>query len=219
VGVNVSKSSESLSPISARCEGYRMRRLGRGGRRWAAGALAALMLTASHAGTADALGGTSSNLIRNGGFEYPDVAFADLFSTGQTMGAWRVVGGSVDLLDSTYWPGGLTQHIDLAGVEDGMIAQRVATLPGHSYLLRFRLAASPDLGCPPEKTIVVRFGGSEVARLVVPSHGRTVENLGWTLTQFRVYATSTASTLTFESRTQDTVCGALIDSVSLRPVE
>lgn len=172
----------------------------------------ALVLTASQVGAAEGTGETTSNLIRNGGFENPDVAFAELFSAGQTMGAWRVVDGSVDLLDDTYWPGGLTQHIDLAGVEDGTIVQRVSTLPGSSYLLRFNLAASPDLGCPPDKMVVVRFGGREVARLTVSSHGRTVDNLGWTPTQFRVYATSTASTLMFESRTEDTVCGALIDS-------
>lgn len=161
------------------------------------------------------------NLVRNGGFEAPDVPLGEAYYKGDRMAAWHVTRGSVDLLDEDYiWAAGTgEQSIDLAGWEDGAISQRIATKPGRNYLLVFQLATNVDkVSCPdPLKTVVVRFSGNPVATITASYDGRDYDAMGWTWTTLRVSATRSTSRLLFRSVTGDSPCGPTLDSISLRP--
>jgi len=116
----------------------------------AAGVLAASSATAS----------ATTNLIKNGSFEGPAVPAGGfkLYSTGQALTGWRVVGakGNVGIVSGKYFGDGITftarsgaQWMDLTGLESNSptgIAQTVATRAGTEYHLTFWVGNVYDPG-------------------------------------------------------------------------
>jgi hypothetical protein len=113
----------------------------------AASAIRGLLAVALGLGASPA---RAANLLGNGDFETPAApagGFA-LFSTGQTIGAWTVVGaaGNVATVSTTFAQSGFTfparsarQFLDLAGTSNTAtgVSQSVATIPGRLYDLTF----------------------------------------------------------------------------------
>ncbi len=99
------------------------------------------------------------NLIVNGSFENPSVAASTyrLWSTGQSLPGWRVVGakGNVAIVEGTFGQNGFRfpagagkQWLDLTGVSNTPtgVEQTVKTSIGHTYTLRFLVGNVVDPG-------------------------------------------------------------------------
>jgi hypothetical protein len=132
---------------------------------------------------------TSGTLVRDGSFEpsssVPQVSsFATLDST-QTIGAWMVAEGAVDLVGagSAVAQDG-SQFVDLNGNghDPGVLEQVVPTLPGRRYRVSFQLAGNPN-GDPVVKVMEIAFGDG-LHRYSFDTTGKTNDALGWTLQSF-----------------------------------
>ncbi len=184
----------------------------------AAAAAAVLMLAAPLAAAA------TTTVVADGDFEHP-TAPADSWITyvaGQRIKRWRVVSGSVDLVGA-YEPGdkafrsasGL-QSVDLAGSEPGSISQRLSTVIGQSYTLRFAMAGNAFCG-DSVKHMSVTWDGARVARLSFDTTGHTLDAPGWTYQAFTVTATTTTTLLKFRAAKNGDACGPTLDDVSVLP--
>ena len=91
----------------------------------------------------------------------------------------------------------------------------MATVPGTTYRIRFRLACNPTV--PPEqKTLTVSFGTvSRTYHFAVRGH--TFEDMGWVRRYLDVVATDTTTKLQFET-IDDSAYGPAIDAVSVTVV-
>jgi len=128
---------------------------------------------------------------------------------------WTIVSGDVEL-DSGLFQNGLTQPgthvIDLNGTMPGGIQQSFLTVPGVSYTLSFELAGNVLGGANP-KTLIVTAPGSP-ATFSFDTTGKSSTNLGWVVKSLTFTATSSLSTISFQSTTPGSA-GPLIDNVGL----
>jgi choice-of-anchor C domain-containing protein len=159
----------------------------------------------------------AANLLGNGGFETPIVGATHWqnFQTGQSIGAWHVTSGDVDVVDTaSFWVAARgRQSLDLSGFGPGTISQTVATTPGASYKLAFKLAG--DTFAPPIiKTLNVLFNGAVVSQLSFDTTGHTPSSMGYVTKSIVLHATSTSSTIAFQS-TSDSNCGPVLDNIKL----
>ena len=188
--------------------------------------VAALALcTVMALGVAALAGGTSSNLVRNGGFERPLVNNSDDFQTftaGDTIkeeDEWTVDSGSVDLVEEdTFDAFRGEQAIDLNGTTRGSISQEVDTEAGDDYLLRFHLAGNP--GCTETnkvKVLNVYWDEELVATFYYDTTGQTTDDIDWQLRVLELSGDQEDTELRFASA-NDGNCGPMIDAVSLRMI-
>ena len=85
--------------------------------------------------------------VDNHSFETPVVASgAQLVEQGETLGAWEVTQGSVDLVSDLWQAQEGRQSLDLTGVSPGAIAQDLTTVVGQRYAIVFSLAGNPLSG-------------------------------------------------------------------------
>jgi len=122
------------------------------------------------------------------------------YGTNETIGAWTVTSGNVDLIGS-YWQappvtGGYS--LDMNGLTAGAISQTF-TLAAGEYTLSFWLAGNPD-GAPALKSLLVTAGSSQQAFSFTNTGSTTESNMGWTLETLN-FSTAGSTTLSFASTT------------------
>lgn len=158
--------------------------------------------------------------LENGGFEFPRLTGpVQTFPAGESLGPWKVVSGSVDLVGSSYWPvpeG--SQSLDLNGVGAGEVSQTFATTPGTTYTIAYSLAGNPDRP-PAVKTGKVRVDGRDIEDFSYDTTNRSRQDMGWVTRQVTFVATGSSTTLSFLSTTPDSWSGPVIDNVTVTPVE
>jgi choice-of-anchor C domain-containing protein len=107
--------------------------------------------------------------------------------------------------------------VDLNGFNPGSVSQSFATFPGVVYTVQFDLAGNP--GFPQGVKTLTVSAGSASANYSFSTVGKSVYNMGWTPETFTFTATSTASTLKFQStyvgngQFPDAAQGAALDNV------
>ncbi|MEA2558154.1 MAG: hypothetical protein QOG88_1692 [Actinomycetota bacterium] len=173
------------------------------------------------------LGGPWANaaaIVDDGDFESPTVPAGDFATVeaGSTIGSWYVVTGSVDVVGD-YVPGGFGWHpasgvqsIDLAGANPGSIVQRVPTVPGQLYLLRFAMAGNPA-GGPKVKRMAITWNHGSLERLSFDSSVHTLDSMGWQYHEYTVMATKVHTQLKFRAAKSEFFCGPTLDDVSVTP--
>ena len=104
------------------------------------------------------------DIIKDGLFALTpfDVQFDDWhhYKSGDPIGSWTVVSGSVDVVNSTYYA---TEHggyaIDMDSSSPGSIKQTLTTVAGHSYTVTFDLGGD-FMGGDIIKSLQVSAGAS-----------------------------------------------------------
>ncbi len=155
----------------------------------------------------------------DGGFETPQIPSytTATVAAGQSVGAWTVTQGNVDLLGSGFWSAAEgTQSVDLGGLVNGAIAQTFSTIPGQTYMVEFALAGNPD-GPPSVKAGRASVNGQPVMDFTSDITGMSRSNMGYRKMRFSFTSSGTQTTIEFAS-TSGTAWGPVIDDVSVAPV-
>lgn len=168
---------------------------------------------------------TTGVTVIDGDFESPllsDPGGAN-FPKGSKIGnGFTVTVGDVDLVNKDL--GGVnhfpvhspSQSLDLNGDDPGAIAQAVHTTIGERYELVFYLAANPD-GGPIKKTLAVsvRAGDLQSSQPVIASAQYTayLGGIGFSRETFPFTAKSAITTLSFSSKTPDSMYGPVLDDI------
>jgi choice-of-anchor C domain-containing protein len=192
--------------------------------RWAGRiALAGSALSVAVCGiSASASATTSPNLIKNGGFRSPVVhcspGFCEYNAGSTALPHWAIGGNSVDLVSRSVWmpAPGRTQSVDLSGSGSGTLAQSVNTTAGSTYRLKWQIAGNPVCG-QAIKTMDIYWNETLVDSVTFDTSGHSRKSMGWTSEQLNVTATGSTSSVEFADVTpDDSVCGAVLDSVVLK---
>ncbi|MEM7340079.1 MAG: hypothetical protein AAF467_15595 [Actinomycetota bacterium] len=89
------------------------------------------------------------------------------YSSGQTVGAWTVTSGSVDVKNSDWHEFGFGQRfVDINGHGPGTLEQQIEVVPGASYDMSIVLGEN-DWGGPAVKKIAIEWNGERVSTLAV----------------------------------------------------
>lgn len=152
--------------------------------------------------------------ISNGGFE--SSSYSGPFTTvnaGGSLGAWNVVSGSVDLIN-TYWTNSEGHYsLDLNGTQAGSIQQSFATVVGQTYTVSFDVAGNANGG---GNTKILSMGaGSYVGALFIDTTGKSNTNMGWTTKSFDFVANSSTSILSFSGFAGNGAYGVALDNVKV----
>jgi len=163
----------------------------------------------------------SAALLGNPGFETPATApgASDTFSAGSTaMAPWVIVSGSVDVVNTGYWPSFAGQNsIDLAGVSPGTISQTFATTAGTQYELSFRYANNGDVlnaGLVAKASVTVSGSASLLSNTITHT-GSTLANMNYTQFTQAFTADASSATLRFTDTTGNNVAGTVLDEMSV----
>jgi choice-of-anchor C domain-containing protein len=173
-------------------------------------------VTAQSAGSS-----TPGNLLVNSSFEAPSdngSTYIEYGGGSTAIPGWTVGGDSVDVTSTSYWQADDgTQSVDLAGSGPGSVSQTVATTAGATYTLSWALAGNTNCGSS-VKTMDVDWNGTVVDAPTFDTTNTTNADMGYVQEQVTVTATGPSSTLTFSDATAgDTLCGPVLDNVSLVP--
>lgn len=170
-----------------------------------------------------------ASLLVNGSFEEGPavVRFLNLATGDTSVRGWMVTGEGVDYVSTGYWlSSDGARAIDLDGSArstvtppyvQGGIAQAFATTPGTRYRVTFDLAGNPNQ-LPRVKPMRVSAAGQS-AEFTFDATGKTGARMGWTRQAWTFTASSTSTTLEFQSltRSPQTGYGAAIDNVVVVP--
>lgn len=170
------------------------------------GAAAIAMLPAS----------ASAATILDGGFETaPATGNFTTVAGGGSIGAWTVLGNSVDHI-GLYWTNNEgSRSIDLSGGGAGGVRQTFATVANQAYAISFWLAGNPDGGSN-LKSVAVDVGGAP-SIFQFDTTGHTTANMGWQQFTYNFVASGTSTTLSFMSQNNDPY-GPALDNVSVSAV-
>lgn len=178
------------------------------------GATAALGLGVAVAAPASAAAG-----LNDGGFEQTAI-WPNSYRTvpaGQSVGAWRVTSGDVDIVHAKFWQSAEgEQSLDLNGLEPGAIEQTLHTKPGSSYVVTFALSGNPD-----HQGVVsgqVLADGAVIRDFAADGTATTKESMGWHTETATFVAGAKTTTLTFRDTSGHFAVGAVIDKVRIKPV-
>ena len=153
-----------------------------------------------------------TNLVSNGSFESTSFAGdAVAVRSGETLGAWTVTSGTVDLIGTMWTASSGRYSVDMAGISNGAISQIIGTTAGQTYDLSFDMASNP--GGPAIKTFRVDVG-TDQATFQFDSTGHNESNMGWT-TRSLSFVASGPTTLTFTSQAADGFHGIALDNVAV----
>lgn len=154
----------------------------------------------------------------NGSFENPVVVpyTFQRFFLGESIGAWEVSQGNVDLIGAGFWQAANgVQSLDLdGGVVQGGVTQEFITVPLLKYKVRFKLAGNVDQG-PTIKTGQVLANGHVIENFAFDITGKTRANMGYVTEETYFVATGLSTTLTFRSTTGSGY-GPVIDKVTVK---
>ncbi|WP_030057013.1 MULTISPECIES: choice-of-anchor C family protein [Streptomyces] len=152
----------------------------------------------------------------DGSFESPKApanAFTE-FNTGQVIGPWKVVGGSVDLTGAGFWQVAEgDQSLDLNGATSGTITQAFTTTPGTTYSVTYALAGNPAGGTV-LRTGRVTIDGQSFQDFTFDVTGKTRAAMGYVGRQFTFVAQNSSTTLGFASTVAGPY-GPVIDNVQV----
>jgi choice-of-anchor C domain-containing protein len=167
--------------------------------------------------------------LSNGDFSNPAVSGpnAPLFqtfyaSTSDTIGAWKVSSGNVDLIGN-YWNGPTpgAASVDLNGFNPGAISQNILGLtPGQHFDVKFSFAGNPA-GGQAIKTLLVSLDGGSTQTLTFDTTGHSTNNMGWKSESLAFTATGGSNILKFASGDSDSnsYWGPAIASISIAAPE
>jgi len=174
----------------------------------------------------------ATSILTNGDFELaspgnsPPTGNYTTLGTGDTsMLGWKVTTGSVDWI-CTYWqPEHGTHSLDLSGNGAGSIAASTAmnTTPGLWYEVTFWMSGNPDNTRGVKTLEVLTDSGAtgtytyNTAAVNQGGNGNTLTNMKWQEMFWSFQATSTTTTITFESLT-GTAYGPALDNVSVEVI-
>ena len=175
----------------------------------AAVAAAAALLAASPA---------RANLVTNGSFEggFPG-GFTTIPGGSSAITGWTVTGDSVDWIN-TYWqPSDGNFSLDLDGNGQGGVTTSITTTAGQSYFLTFDMSGNPD-GPPFDfKTLNLTVGGNAPQAFTFTMGSSDRSNMGWITYGYSFTATSSSTTISFDSQDPGPY-GAALDNVSVDAV-
>jgi hypothetical protein len=166
----------------------------------------------------------AGSIVVNGNFEHPAVAgpFQDFFPPG--FRGWRIDRGSVDVVHTFWRAASRDQSLELNGQARGAISQRLETVPGADYRLRFKFAGNPDTefsACQDPalriKQMRVSWDGDSLGSFAFDITGQTFDDMGWEPISIPVTASASTTSLRFTSQT-DGFCGPAIDHVVVIPI-
>lgn len=157
----------------------------------------------------------ATDLLSNGDFEEPDAGdMYQQYDKGDTVGAWRVESGSIDLTGKWWDAASGKQSLDLNGESTGAIAQDVETTAGESYVVRFAMSGNPDNENPEKATMKLEWDGKVIAEVSCDREYGKHHEMKWNRFSFAIKASGTSGTLKFISTTTGG-WGPLIDDVTL----
>lgn len=155
------------------------------------------------------------NLVRNPSFETPNVVpEGEIFTQGETIGAWTVRSGSVQLLGNAFRARTGNQALDLIGNGRGSVSQDLNTVPGSLYEIKFFLAGNVD-GPPRFKRVRVFWGNRNIGTFSFDTFEKTRALMGFESFELRVRATQARTRLRFVGL-GTTEFGPVIDAVTVR---
>ena len=155
--------------------------------------------------------------LSNGSFETPVIApnTFQTFYTGQSIGAWKVTAGNVDLSGVGFWQvADGVQSLDLNGNTNGAITQTFSTAPLVTYEVSYALAGNPH-GGPAVKTGKVLINDKVAQDFSFDITGKTPAKMGYVTKEFIFTASGPSTTLQFSSTTSPSVYGPVIDNVKV----
>ena len=169
-------------------------------------------------------------LLLSSSFEYPDITttgvnytdadiYYQTFETGQHIGGWRIIDGTVDIVrhkQPTASRG--DQSLDLSGISPGAIQRTVSTRPGETYELSFDFSGNGIGGAL--SIMEVRWGGELMNTFyydTAPQTNSYQVNMYWQRETLLLTATSRRTTLEFRSLTGG-ASGPALDRVRLERV-
>ena len=159
----------------------------------------------------------SANLVVDGSFEDPSISGTfTTINAGNSIGAWNVTAGSLDLINGYWQPADGSQSVDVAGNINGTIQQTISGITdGQTYLLTFYMAGNPD-GAPTIKTLQASMGDFS-QDFTFDTTGKTEENMGW-IEETATFV-ATGNVLSFQDLSLidggPSPYGAALDNVSL----
>lgn len=162
--------------------------------------------------------GAATPTIANGGFEDPSIS-PNVYRTlpsGETIGAWKVTNGSVDILHTRFRQAAEgDQLVDLNGLEPGTIEQSFDTLPLTKYIVTFSVAGDPDY--QGVSSARMKVNGKTVKNFSFDSTGKTATDMGYKTVTGSFTASGFSSTLAFEALTPPGAAGIVVDKVRVQP--
>jgi len=158
------------------------------------------------------------NLITNGSFENGADPGAFLFAlpAGDTsIDDWTIATDNIDYIGTQWTASDGARSIDLSGAGGfgGSIIQTVPTEVGTEYVLVFDLAGNPG-GSQGVKDVRILASGRDV-NFAFDTTGRSLTDMGWVTHTLPFTATSTSTTITFESLTTSGF-GPALDNVRVQ---
>jgi choice-of-anchor C domain-containing protein len=196
--------------------GTRSHRSGRGGRRRRIFTVVSLTSALITVGALVSAPADASIQLANGSFETPVVTAGSYhrFSAGESIGAWTVTTGTVDLSGAGLWEtvDGV-QSLELNGNTPGAISQRISTLPLTKYKVSYWLAGEP-IGGPSVKTGQVLINGQVAQNFSFDITGKSRPHMGYVPMEFTFLSLGTSATLQFATTTTYAY-GPVIDHVKV----
>ena len=159
----------------------------------------------------------AQSIAGNGSFETPATPDRTTFSAGQTIGAWTVGSGDVDLLSNWQAADG-QQLLTLSGLQAGSVHQDLVLTSGQQYTLSFAMAGDPfQPGYPVTKSMQVLWGTTIVDTPTFNITGKSVLNMGWKTHTYQLMAPTGTVRLSFISLDNDNA-GPALDHVRVTAV-
>jgi hypothetical protein len=180
-------------------------------------------------GTQHPADAASLNLVRNGSFEY-NAQFGCKVGT-TTIHKWSVTAGNVDVGDDRCWgiPAAAGEFwLDLTGSgspdeqDIGTIVQNVPTVVGRSYRLSFYVGGNPQCMDEAVKSMRVLLDGVVVRKYSINVSGVASDDAQWRRHSMTFTASASPTVLSFQGLkgvNAFTVCGALLDGVSIVAIQ
>ncbi len=162
--------------------------------------------------------GTCGISFPTDGFEPPAVTAAATngfytVNSGQSLGPWSVVGGSIDVVNNAFWPQPVTasdtQDIDLNGSSYGSIQRSISGLTaGNTYTLTFHYALNYQ--CAATAGVRTRIGNVDSTLNATNGANTTFKTATYPFT-----AGSATETLRFDGSGPSPFCGVVLDNISV----
>jgi choice-of-anchor C domain-containing protein len=158
------------------------------------------------------------NIIVNGDFENPDVEGEfTILGAGETIGAWSIDSGSVDLTTNEHWPASEgDQSLNLNGDNAGTISQSFATVTGTTYTVTFDMSANGNVN---DIVQMIVSAAGVTANYQYDANQNTMTAMNWSPETFTFVATSATTTLEFEGLESSPPWGGIaLDNVQVRAI-
>lgn len=188
-------------------------------------AFAALAISAS---------GARSDVLVNGGFEFPSIntfyenygAFTNNPYAGPSFQGWSIPTNNVDIVNPMIGWGASafqgSQILDLVGYgSTGAVSQTFTTTPGQQYRLSFAYSDNPGSGFDAQsaaQAAVLVLGAGSLLSTTIAHDNAVGGNLNWSLYSGTFVANSETTTLNFNTLFGQNNGGILLDAVAVTAV-